>query len=142
MTGNPTWEQCFQPAGTMFVDFGHNASLAQNYNRSLDLLTSANTVTYSIGSVLYTRQAIANNPMGALGFRYQANTTGSLNFTLSFTRGQALRSISADASTRTITLRGGGTLDKTLEFTAKLKLVTTAGELEAILLTTEHENKE
>lgn len=127
MPGTPTTQRVYQAVGNMTVQFDHDPSQISSYNRTLDLTTGLNEVSYAFKGVQYTRQAIASYPMGVLGFRYVANQTGALSFDVALTRDQAQRSVKSDLEERSIMLKGGATADGSLNFTAGVKIVTKAG---------------
>ncbi|OBT96719.1 hypothetical protein VE01_04073 [Pseudogymnoascus verrucosus] len=127
LVGTPSISRIYQPVGNMILNFNHDASLVSNYNRTLDLKTASNVVSYQINGVKYTRQAIANYPRGVIGFRYTADRPKALSFTISLSRDQGVRSLDVNVSNRSITLNGKAPADSGLDFAAKIKIVTSTG---------------
>ncbi|KAF1935678.1 hypothetical protein EJ02DRAFT_448497 [Clathrospora elynae] len=121
----------YQPAGNMMIDFGSsNASSAVvGYNRSLDLTTGANDVTYvwKYNNVSYLRQAIASYPHDVLGFRYSTNSSGALNMKIRLTRSEGMTGLTVDLDKNSITMYGQGTNDTSLKFVHQLRIVTDSG---------------
>lgn len=129
MVGTPQSERVYQPLGNIFVEFGHDPALVSFYNRTLDLKTGIAEVSYIFDGIKYTRQAIANYPLGVIGFRYMANDTNGISLNVSILRDEAQHSVESDLDSRSITLEGGASANNSLNFTANLRVVTSTGKL-------------
>ncbi|KAL5120474.1 hypothetical protein ACEQ8H_001492 [Pleosporales sp. CAS-2024a] len=130
LKGTPTQVRQYQPAGNMMIDFGENAALSVvNYNRSLDLTTGENRVSYTRkdDNVTFLRQAIASYPHDALGFRYSADVASALDMTISLTRSEGVTGIKVDLDKTAITMYGQGTNDTSLKFVHQIRVVANSG---------------
>ena len=79
--------QKFEPVGSLQLDFdGHNNF--SNYSRELDIERAITQTTYTVGDVVYTRQAFASFPDRVVIMRITASQPGSISFTASFTTPQ------------------------------------------------------
>ena len=63
-----------------FIDFGHTG--VSDYTRYLDMKTAISGVEYTYGGVKYSREYFTSYPDKALVIRLDADTAGSLSFTL------------------------------------------------------------
>ncbi|PQE19522.1 alpha-L-fucosidase 2 precursor protein [Rutstroemia sp. NJR-2017a WRK4] len=124
MPGTPSSERVYQPVGSVFVQFGHASEGVSGYNRSLDLETGLSVVEYVFKGTKYTRQAIASYPLGVIGFRFVANSTGALSFNITLGRDQAQHAVNVDLNRTSITMVGGATADSSLNFTSSIRVVT------------------
>lgn len=86
LMGVPKTQMSYQPAGNLFLDFGHEP-IPGTYRRSLDLATAIQTVTYQLlGSGIrpdagsFTREAFVSAKDDVLVFRIEASQPGSLSF--------------------------------------------------------------
>lgn len=120
----------YQPAGNMMIQFGQNVSSVSGYNRSLDLTTGVNQVTYirTDNNVRYTRQAIASYPHEALGFRYTSDRAGALDMSISLTRNESVTGLKIDLEKKSITMYGQGTNDTSLKFVHQIRIVADSGQ--------------
>lgn len=70
---------CYQPVGNLYLNFpGHEQY--QNYHRELDLSKAITTTTYTVGDVIYKREAFASNADQVIVVHLSASKPGSLNF--------------------------------------------------------------
>jgi hypothetical protein len=125
LKGNGTAVRQYQPAGDLMIDFGHgNASVAA-YNRSLDLTTSANQVSYlgNENGARYLREAVASYPHDVLGFRYTTNSSSGLDLKITLTRADGVIGLTVDAEKKTITMYGQGTNETSLKFVHQIRIV-------------------
>jgi alpha-L-fucosidase 2 len=77
-------QECFQPLGDLWMDFGHEESLVKEYKRSLDLETAVAKVSYKVGEVTFTREYFASYPDHLVAIRVSADRPGQVNCKLSF----------------------------------------------------------
>jgi hypothetical protein len=131
LRGNGTQVRQYQPAGNMMIDFGQNIynSSVSTYNRSLDLTTGENQVSYirHDNNVTYLRQAIASYPHDALGFRYTADKPGALDMKISLIRGESVTGMKVDLTRKSITMYGQGTNETSLKFVHQIRIVANSG---------------
>ena len=66
----------------LYLDFGHDASLVQNYRRSLSLNTAVAKTTYSLDGVIYTREHFTSYPDRVLVTRITADKPASITLTV------------------------------------------------------------
>ena len=74
-------QECFQPMGDVWIDFGHEAAI-EDYRRSLDLGSSIVKVHYKVGDVNYTREYFASYPDHVIVMKITADQPGQVNCTL------------------------------------------------------------
>jgi alpha-L-fucosidase 2 len=131
LKGNGTQVRQYQPAGNMMINFGQSLSNSSvsGYNRSLDLKTGENQVSYTRteNNVTYLRQAIASYPQDALGFRYTVDKPGALDMKISLTRGESVTRIKVDLAKKSITMYGQGTNETSLKFVHQIRVVADSG---------------
>ncbi|QHT61516.1 glycoside hydrolase family 95 protein [Paenibacillus lycopersici] len=73
------YTQAYMPLGHLRLTFEHGGAHA-GYSRALDLERAVTTVTYAIGSVVYTRELFASHPDGVIALRLRASEAGKLSF--------------------------------------------------------------
>jgi len=71
-------QECFQPLGDVWLDFGHTAPVTE-YQRSLDLGKSIVTVQYKVEDVTYTREYFASYPDHVIVMKITADKPGQVN---------------------------------------------------------------
>jgi alpha-L-fucosidase 2 len=114
---------CYQPLGTLFIDFGHQGS-ARNYRRELDLAKAVCKVSYQQDGTMFTREMFASYPDDVIVIRLTADKPGSLSFRTRFTSPHPTASVTADAGSRLLALHGqlpGMVNRRTLEWIEKKK---------------------
>lgn len=127
LKGTGTQVRQYQPAGNMMIEFGQNVSSVSGYNRSLDLTTGENRVSYTGNDITYLRQAIASYPHDALGFRYTADKAGALDMKITLTRNESVTGLKVDLEKLSITMYGQGTNDSSLKFVHSIRVVADTG---------------
>jgi alpha-L-fucosidase 2 len=127
LKGTGTQVRQYQPAGNMMIEFGQNVSSVSGYNRSLDLTTGENQVSYTRNDVTYLRQAIASYPHDALGFRYTADKAGALDMKIALARNESVTGLKVDLQKLAITMYGQGTNDSSLKFVHSIRVVADTG---------------
>ncbi|KAH4107926.1 hypothetical protein HBH68_096570 [Parastagonospora nodorum] len=127
LKGTGTQVRQYQPAGNMMIEFGQNVSRVSGYNRSLDLTTGENHVSYTRNDVTYLRQALASYPHDTLGFRYTADKAGALDMKISLTRNESVTGLKVDLEKLSITMYGQGTNDSSLKFVHSIRVVADTG---------------
>ncbi len=76
--------QMFQPVGNLQLDFpGHDQY--SNYQRELDIERAIAKTTYTVGSIIYTREIIASLTERVIVVHLKASKPKSISFTTSFT---------------------------------------------------------
>ncbi|GGM93177.1 alpha/beta hydrolase [Dyadobacter beijingensis] len=77
----PLRQMAYQAFGDVYIDLpGHGQHSA--YVRELDLQTATVQSSYQVGSVRYTRQAIASYPAKAIYYHLNSSQKGKLDFTV------------------------------------------------------------
>ncbi|MBN7809951.1 glycoside hydrolase family 95 protein [Algoriphagus sp. H41] len=76
-------QECFQPLGDLWMDFGHEEATVKEYKRSLDLETAVVKVSYKVGEVTYTREYFASYPDRLIAVRVSADRPGQVDCKLS-----------------------------------------------------------
>jgi alpha-L-fucosidase 2 len=130
LKGTGTQVRQYQPAGNMMIEFGQNVSSVSGYNRSLDLTTGENQVSYTRNDVTYLRQALASYPHDTLGFRYTADKAGALDVKISLTRNESVTGLKVDLEKLSITMYGQGTNDSSLKFVHSIRVVADTGMID------------
>ena len=72
------------PVGDLKIDFQLPQGKVSNYNRTLDLHTAINTVSFTAGGVQYNREYFCSNPDDATVIRLSANKKAALNCAVYF----------------------------------------------------------
>ena len=130
LKGNGTAVRQYQPAGNLMIDFGLGDAGASAYNRSLDLTTSANRVSYlrSDDGARYLREAVASYPHDVLGFRYTTDSSSGLEVKIALTRAEGVTGLTVDSEKKTITMYGQGTNETSLKFVHQIRIVADTGQ--------------
>jgi alpha-L-fucosidase 2 len=76
-------QQCYQPLGDLYLDFGPGAGAATDYRRWLDLATATAGVSYQRDGVRFTREMFLSQPDQVLVVRLTADRPGALAFSVS-----------------------------------------------------------
>ena len=101
--------QKFEPVGSLHLAFDGHDNFS-NYYRELDIERATIQTSYTVGDVVYTRQALASFPDRVIVMWLTASKPGSISFTASFTTPQKRATIK--------TIRGvGGVKDLTISGT-------------------------
>ncbi|MCI8525231.1 MAG: hypothetical protein HFF17_04780, partial [Oscillospiraceae bacterium] len=122
----------YQSFAEVFYEFQHDGktishSDTDHYRRWLDIENAVSGVSYDYAGVHYTREAFASYPARVIVSRVAADQDGQVHFTLNPTVPHANTkedvSVTADADTKTITMRG--TLKQNgLRFAARFRIIT------------------
>ena len=75
--------QKFEPVGSLQLAFDGHDNFS-NYYRELDIEKAITKTSYTVGDVIYTREALASFPDGVVVMRLTASKPGSISFTASF----------------------------------------------------------
>ena len=89
--------QMFQPVGSLQLTFNGHEDYT-DYYRELDIEKAVTKTSYSIGGVIYTREALASFPDRVIVMRLTATKPGSISFTATFTTPQSNSSIRITAA--------------------------------------------
>ena len=84
LAGTPHSFGSHVPVGDLKIDFQMPQGKVSNYNRTLDLHTAVNTVSFTAGGVQYNREYFCSNPDDAAIIKLSANKKGALNCAVSF----------------------------------------------------------
>jgi alpha-L-fucosidase 2 len=104
MFGKKSSGQIFQPAGSLILTFpGHTAYT--NYYRELDIAKAVAKTSYTIGDVIYSREAIAAFNNRVVVINLTANKPGQISFTTSYATPRKNVSIGVGDS-NTLTMQG------------------------------------
>lgn len=104
-SSNSGYYNGYQALGDLYFDFGHGSS--SNDTRVLDLEDGVSTVDYTYNSVSYSRKYFASNPENVIVSHFEADSNGSLSFTVSFTSKQnASNTASVDDGVGYISIAG------------------------------------
>ncbi len=95
-------QQCYQPLGDLWLDFGPGA--ATDYRRWLDLATATAGVSFKREGVTYTREIFISAPDQVIAVRLTADKPGALAFRPSFSSVHPTAKTTADG--RELVLRG------------------------------------
>jgi hypothetical protein len=130
LKGNGTAVRQYQPAGNLVIDFGHGNTSVVAYNRSLDLTTGANQVSYlrNDNGARYLREAVASYPHDVLAFRYTTNSSSGLDLKIALTRAEGVTGLTVDFEKKSITMYGRGTNETSLKFVHQIRIVADAGQ--------------
>jgi alpha-L-fucosidase 2 len=82
--GNKTNYGSYQNFGDLYLDFS-GVTTVSNYRRELDIEDAVARVSYTIGTVEYTREYFSSFPDNVIVARLTSNNSGKLSFTLSVT---------------------------------------------------------
>jgi len=115
--------QKFEPVGSLQLAFeGHNNF--SNYSRELDIERAITQTTYTVGDVIYTRQAFASFPERIVIMRITASQPGSISFTASFTTPQkrtTIKTIPSVSDLKELTISGITSDHETVKGMVKFK---------------------
>ncbi|KAG7411036.1 hypothetical protein ACKAV7_010787 [Fusarium commune] len=131
MYGIPPQNRWYSVTGNLLLDFGHQAEQISNYVRWLDTLEGNTGVSYDINGVTYTREIVANFPLGVIAARFTASKNGSLNIGVSLGRDRGVISNLAIEGANNITMDIGGSGADAIPFTAGLRVVSNDGTIKA-----------
>ncbi|KAF4498956.1 Alpha-L-fucosidase 2 [Fusarium agapanthi] len=94
-----------------------------NYESWLDTLSGNTGVSYDVNGVTYTREVVANFPLGVIAARFTASKKGSLSMDVSLERDRGVISNVAIEGAKNITMDIGGSGADAIPFTAGLRVV-------------------
>ena len=100
--------QKFEPVGSLQLAFDGHDNFS-NYYRELDIERAIAKTSYTVGDVIYTRQALASFPDRVVVMRLTASKPGSISFTASFTTPQkraTIKTIRAAGGVKELTISG------------------------------------
>ena len=100
--------QKFEPVGSLQLAFDGHDNFS-NYYRELDIERAITKTSYTVGDVVYTRQALASFPDRVIVMRLTASKPGSISFTASFTTPQkraTIKTIRAAGGAKELTISG------------------------------------
>lgn len=109
MAGSPHSVGTHLPIGDLKINFTYPEGEVSNYRHELDLNTAVNTVTYKVGNVEYTRQAIASNPDDVIAIHIKANRSEAITMELEL---QLLRNAEVTASGNQLIYTGNAEFEK------------------------------
>ncbi len=114
--------QKFQPVGDLNIDFdGH--STFTDYRRELDIERAISKVSYVVGGVTYTREAIASFADNVIAVHLTASKPGMISFTASMATPQPNASIALNSDNE-LTISGTTTDHEGVEGKVKFKSIT------------------
>ncbi|MCG8309037.1 MAG: glycoside hydrolase family 95 protein [Cytophagales bacterium] len=91
----PLHQKAYQPFGDLILDFpGHNDYTG--YKRVLDIDRAVSTVSYSVGGVKYTREALVSFPDQVIALQITADKPGMLDFDLRLDSHHFQKSVQTD----------------------------------------------
>jgi alpha-L-fucosidase 2 len=99
LSGTPESERPYQPMGNLLLEFDHDESLVEEYERELDLETAVVNVCYRVRDVFHKREYFSSAPDQVIVVRLSASQPGSISFSACLRRGLFLdtsRSVSDD----------------------------------------------
>jgi alpha-L-fucosidase 2 len=100
--------QKFEPVGSLQLAFDGHDNFS-NYYRELDIERAITKTSYTVGDVVYTRQALASFPDRVVVMQLTASKPGSISFTASFTTPQKraiIKTIRAAGDEKELTISG------------------------------------
>lgn len=109
MAGSPHSVGTHLPIGDLKINFTYPEGEVSDYRHELDLNTAVNTVTYKVGNVEYTRQAIASNPDDVIAIHIKANRSEAITMELEL---QLLRNAEVTASGNQLIYTGNAEFEK------------------------------
>lgn len=109
MAGSPHSVGTHLPIGDLKINFTYPEGEVSGYRHELDLNTAVNTVTYKVGNVEYTRQAIASNPDDVIAIHIKANRSEAITMELEL---QLLRNAEVTASGNQLIYTGNAEFEK------------------------------
>ncbi|KAJ4046735.1 hypothetical protein NW756_005464 [Fusarium oxysporum] len=131
MYGIPPQNRWYSVTGNLLLDFGHKAEQISNYERWLDTLNGNTGVSYDVNGVTYTREIVANFPLGVIAARFTASKNGSLSIGVSLDRDRGVISNVAIQGANNITMDIGGSGADAIPFTAGLRVASNDGTIKA-----------
>src|SRR4030095_5473976 len=96
--------QMFQPVGNFHLSFNGHDNYT-NYYRELDIEKAVTKTSYTVGNVIYTREALASFPDRVIVMRLTASKPGSISFIASFSTPQPKALIKTTAA-KELTIAG------------------------------------
>ena len=78
-------QQCYQPLGDLYLDFGDAGGAVTGYRRWLDLADATAGVSYERDGVVFSREILASHPDQVIAVRLRASRPGALRLRASFT---------------------------------------------------------
>lgn len=71
----------YQPFGNLYIDFGFDEDLAENYIRTLDMNTAVSTVEFDCGGTHYKREYFVSYPDNVMVVRLTSDSSNSITCT-------------------------------------------------------------
>ncbi|KAG5760476.1 hypothetical protein H9Q72_011415 [Fusarium xylarioides] len=127
----PPQNRWYSVTGNLLLNFGHQTEEISNYERWLDTLSGNTGVSYDVDGVTYTREVVANFPLGVIAARFTASKKGSLNIDVSLQRDRGVISNLAADGANKITMDIGGSGADAIPFTAGPRVVSKDGTIKA-----------
>ncbi len=115
--------QKFEPVGSLQLTFNGHDNFS-NYYRELDIERAIAKTTYTVGDVVYTRQALASFPDRVVVIRLTASKARSISFKASFTTPQkraTIKTIRGTGGERELTISGTTSDHETVKGMVKFK---------------------
>src|SRR6185436_1678525 len=97
-----------EPVGSLQLAFDGHDNFS-NYYRELDIERAITKTSYTVGDVVYTREALASFPDRVIVMRLTASKPGSISFTASFTTAQKraiIKTVQAISGAKELTISG------------------------------------
>ncbi|KAF5698153.1 alpha-L-fucosidase 2 [Fusarium globosum] len=104
MYGIPPQNRWYSVTGNLLLEFGQKTEEVSNYERWLDPLEGNTGISYDINGVTYTREVVANFPLGVIAARFTASKDGTLNIGVSLERDRGVISNLAKGGANNITM--------------------------------------
>ncbi|SCV57369.1 uncharacterized protein FFB14_15103 [Fusarium fujikuroi] len=123
LKGNYSGSRHLCLTGNLLLDFGHQTEEVSNYERWLDTLEGTTGISYDINGVTYTREVVANFPLGVIAARFTANKDGSLNIGVSLEGDRGVISNISNGGANNIMTDVGSSGAYAIPFTAGLRVV-------------------
>ncbi|KAF5689261.1 alpha-L-fucosidase 2 [Fusarium circinatum] len=127
----PPQNRWYSVTGNLLLDFGHTSQEISNYERWLDTLSGNTGVSYDVNGVTYTREVVANFPLGVIAARFTASKNASLNIGVSLQRDRGVISNLAVGGGNNITMDVGGSGADAIPFTTGLRVVSNDGTVKS-----------
>jgi len=100
--------QKFEPVGRLQLAFDGHDNFS-NYYRELDIERAIAKTSYTVGDIVYTREALASFPDRVVVMRLTASKPGSISFTASFNTAQKraiIKTVQATGGAKELTISG------------------------------------
>ncbi|KAH6656830.1 putative alpha-L-fucosidase 2 precursor [Truncatella angustata] len=124
MSANPTVNRAYSVTNNLVIDLGHSEGDWENYERWLDTLQGNVGVSYTIGSITYSREVIAHFDSGIIAVRLNASGKGALNVKVGLSRSRGILWQGAAIENNTVTQNVGGSDAGSIAFSSGVRVVT------------------